>query len=706
MSISQMQTTDSNQVATTSSSSNVQTRDELCQEQSNMMREWVMSKMPPKLLPYFKNVKNAWDRTEVITACIKDLNYNDIILCPMVSEYSSAMSYEPYFKLNTLGKMLGYAKPKDLFSLDKPLRLHKKYVLEDLKCIYKTPHNEASYTSIIPEHLDDKTDKNRNTYLYIDYKAYEDLISAAMKQSKFKEKALEFKNATDMIKCINDTFTATLNKEMSNYIAKLNQGTMPSTKERETMKVICANTSTCSTPYKSKEELTSEQESAMREWVLSRMPTKLMPYFKNVKNAWDRTEVITSCLRDLNYKDIILTPKINTFTEEITYVPYFKLNSLASTFGYVEPAKLFKDGRVLSSHAKYTINTLKDINICKGQNAPYAKSIIPEHLDNKSDPRNNDYIYIDLSACEDLISAAMKQSKFKDNAKEFKEVLMVSSEVTNAIITKLNQLVAEYRFQQQTQRIQAIEADKKHMEEKRKRLEEETKILALKKFPDIQPLKSHYGYVFSSPEYMATNLYKIGITDNLTNREQSAKTYCPTGSFLHTVETYDARSTERMVHQALKEHNLWHEISSGNEWFYIPSLDEAKELLNLATNNTSAVYDRVASFTSKLRDCYITNPISAPPQQLAIKDDPSIDAIIASYVNDVVQHLITNNITCMSKTNMILLLRKIASDPKYKKKKDRLPTELEAFLTDKNIRGITLTKKPTKSQMKIEIETM
>lgn len=462
-------------------------------------------------------------------------------------------------------------------------------------------------------------------------------------------------------------------------------------------------TTSSSSNVQTRDELCQEQSNMMREWVMSKMPPKLLPYFKNVKNAWDRTEIVMACLNDLNYKDIILAPRINTFTERITYTPFFKLNSLATALGYRRPGDLLKSDRSFNTHHRYTLPDIKDMKVCTRQKTEYEFPVIPDHLDNKSDPRRNDCLYIDMAACEELISMAMKQSKFKERAKDFKEILTITSDVTNAMIETLNSLITEYRLQQQTQQIQAIEADKKQMEEQKKRLEEETKLLALKKFPDTTIDKSHYGYIFSSPEYMANDLYKIGITDNLVNRERDAKTYCPTGSFLHTVESYDSRSTEQTIHIALKKHGLWHEISAGNEWFYLPSLDEAIKLLDMATNNTTLLYDYIATYAPTLRSKFTIAP---KPSILAIKDDPSIDAIIASYVNDVVQYLITNNITCMSKTNMILLLRKTASDPKYKKKKDRLPTELEAFLTDKNIRGITLTKKPTKSQMKIEIETM
>lgn len=445
------------------------------------------------------------------------------------------------------------------------------------------------------------------------------------------------------------------------------------------------STTSSSSCVQARGDLCQEQEQAMKEWILSKMPNKLLPYFKNVKNAWDRTEVITACIKDLNYKDIVLKPTIDEFSDEVVYEPYFKLNTLASILGYSRPNDLYAKDKPLYSHNKYTITNLSS------QLRHYGvteETIIPAHLIDKSDSNRNNYIYINVSACEDLISAAMKQTKFKEKAKEFKDVLIASTKVSNAIIAKLNQLVAEYRYK-------TLEAEQ---ERRKKQLEDDTKRLAMRRYPDIKLRKSHHGYIFSSPEYMANNLYKIGITDHLTKREGASKTYCPTGSFLHTVKIYDSRSAESMLHQALKAYKL----DGGGEWFSIPSLDEAKKLLNMVANNINTLYEHISTYPSILRTGF---GIGCNPSSPMIEDDLSLDTLIASYVNDVVAYLIDKKITCMSKTDLVQLLKKTAcSNPKYKKERSQLPMDLETFMSNKNIKGIMLTKKPINSSMRIKVE--
>ena len=121
-------------------------------------------------------------------------------MIPEIDEFQDEVIYKPYFKNDSLGKRLGYSDPRNLFKKYKPLEGYQKYVLSDLEKEIKTGQNGASYKSIIPEHLNNKSDRNRNTYIYIDIDGAEELISAAMKQSKFENKAKEFK---EVLKSIN-----------------------------------------------------------------------------------------------------------------------------------------------------------------------------------------------------------------------------------------------------------------------------------------------------------------------------------------------------------------------------------------------------------------------------------------------------------------------------------------------------------------------
>ena len=196
-------------------------------------------------------------------------------------------------------------------------------------------------------------------------------------------------------------------------------------------------------------------------------------------------------------------------------------------------------------------------------------------------------------------------------------------------------------------------------------------------------------------------MYKICITDNLKNREHDAQTFCPTGKFLYKLETYDARSTEVTLHQTLKRYGLHYKIGSGNEWFKIPGLEEAKKLLELATNNTNALYDYIATYPDILRKRFT---IADKPSILMITDVAANPPPIEDYVKDVTKKLIDMKVSNMSKTNMTQLLRKTAHESKYKNYKAVLPIDLEAFIANDSIQGIKLTKKMTKKTISVHIE--
>lgn len=459
------------------------------------------------------------------------------------------------------------------------------------------------------------------------------------------------------------------------------------------------------------DNIEAEQRDHINNWLRDNIPNESKEFIEDVDDLIDFTNILHVNLAKMGFTKVILVPKRNVFTNDITYEPYFAAVALAKQLGYGRPDDVCR--RVLKNHCIKSMVELQLPAISREQ------IIVPESLNIKEIGQIK---FTDFNGAKYLIthvahSGDERFSKYKQLASKVLNAMDNLAILSKDIIVMLNRLIAGYKHQQQLIAIEAskkehdrqlalIEADKQEHERKKKQLEEETKLLALKKFPDVIVEKSHYGYIFSSPEYMATNLYKIGITDHLANREQAAKTYCPTGSFIYTMATYDARSTEQVIHQALKKHGLWHEVSAGNEWFYIPSLDEAKKLLDIATNSTTSIYDQIATFASTLRINYSTNPITAPTGRLAIMDAPSIETLISDYVSEVVKHIIDSKATSMSKTNMIQLLRKVAHGPKYRKKKDQLPTDLDTFLSNNGItsQGLSLSKKPTKSTMTIKIE--
>lgn len=465
--------------------------------------------------------------------------------------------------------------------------------------------------------------------------------------------------------------------------------------------------STVTTTNTTTSSIMLDQQDAMRTWIISKMPTSIQTYIDGVNRPWDRTEVLLANIKKLGFNDILLRYEYDSYAEESVYRPYFRLSTLAKTLGHSDPKALMKRGGILDDCTKYRVKSEGGIShLVPGEGG----CVIPDHLILSSDTNKYNYIYIDIEACESLVTSAMRQSKFKENAALFKTLLTDLNRVSTVLINKLNTIIAEYRTHEMSNKLVAYEATKKaqedaaaELEAKEKKLKEETHLLAIATYPDIELEKSHYGYIFSSPDYMKRNLYKIGITDDLKNRERAAHTYCPTGTFLYTVETYDAKSTESILHRALKKHRLQFKINSGDEWFTIPSLDEAKRLLDIVTNNTNNLYEHVNTYLSTLRNTF---SIADRPPIPMITNGAEPYVPVKEFIEDVVTQLKALNISSISKTNMSHLLRKTSSQNKYKTHRPKLPIDLDAFIQS-SITGLTLNKKTSgnKTSLSIVIET-
>lgn len=479
---------------------------------------------------------------------------------------------------------------------------------------------------------------------------------------------------------------------------------------------ICAIQSTSSQGAQTTEELNKEQETTMREWIMSHVHTNLLPYFNGVNKPWDRTEVLLANIKRLNYNDIILKPSVTMFGD-ISYQPYFKLFTLAGKLGYEKPGNLYLDKKPLHEHKKYYLPSLI-VQVIDPPSGDQYMTIIPDHLNDKSDRRRNECIYIDIEGCRELLSAAMRQPKFKDRAKEFNTVINSVNDISNAIISKLNHLVAEYRHQHQLanaqadkQKLLAIEQKERDIADRQKKLEEETKLLALKAYPDVDVQKSHYGYIFTSPYHISRNLYKIGITDNLKKREIDAHTYCPDGKFYYTVDVYDSRSTETVLHQVLKKYQLHYKINSGDEWFRVPGLEEAKKLVDMAANNTNDIYEHVSTYAAQLRSWFSSSDALMITDRADADISTSIDTNappINEFINDVLDKL--KDSKTISKTNLIKLLKIMSNDDRYKKHKDKLPIDMDEFITKTDgpqaNHRIKLDKKTTGKKTTITVMTI
>lgn len=619
-------------------------------EQLEAINTWIRERIPDDSKEYIDDISDLTDHTHVLHTNLKRLGFDKVILVPMKNRYTKDVVYEPYFAAVALAKTLGYRRYDAIGST-----LLKEYYMKTIGDIEPLKNNEGQI--IVPESLNIKEIKQIK---FTDFNGAKHIVThvAHSNDSRFKQ----YKSHAQRI------------LRLLSFMTKLNQIIM-SYKHLQSMNVASSKPTTITDTCK-------EQEGMMREWVISQLPTDTRSFFNGVTRPWDPVEFLTSNIMRYGFNEIIMVPTKNKLTGKTYYEPYFVIYKLAKYLHYTNPentSKLFKN---------QVLYTLSDL--CKKYS---SEIIVPNHLKTN---QLNQMKFGDFKCAKQLIehvaySNVKSYAAGKPIAVSLLNAITDISIISKDLIDAMNQLVAEYRHQQQLikakdneQKLLKIEQYKKDIEDQKKRLEEETRLFALQAHPDIAIKKSHYGYIFSSEDYMKKDLYKIGITDNLKGREVSAHTYHPEGGFLYTIETYNAKVTEASLHQVLKDYRLQYKINSGDEWFKIPGLDEAKRLLDLAINNTGAIYEHVASYASQLRDRIINPPIQAimPSNTNTINEEPPI----TDFVKDVINKIGLNK--DVYKTDLLKTIRTMINDIKYKKHKTKLPTNVEMFTTSADTSGI------------------
>lgn len=187
----------------------------ISKEQEGMMREWVINKIPASMASYLDGVNIPWDKNEVLLVNIKRMGYNDIIFRYEYDMFLEETVYKPYFKFSTLAGKLGYNRPKDLFKTNGLLHGYDKYNVKNEAGIYRLVPGEG--TCVIPSHLIDISDTNKYNYIYVNMNACEALIMGASRQSKFKDKASEFKTLIDSLNKLSLVLINKLNQAIAGY---------------------------------------------------------------------------------------------------------------------------------------------------------------------------------------------------------------------------------------------------------------------------------------------------------------------------------------------------------------------------------------------------------------------------------------------------------------------------------------------------------
>lgn len=459
-------------------------------------------------------------------------------------------------------------------------------------------------------------------------------------------------------------------------------------------------------------EMEVEQERTMREWVVQRLPDKMLAYFDGVTKVYDKNELILVNIRRLGYKDIIMVPEMDEFQDEVVYRPFFKNDTLGKHMGYNDPRNLFKDDKPLYGHKKYILKDLER-EIKTGQNGASYKSIIPEHLNDKSDKNRNSCIYIDINGAETLISAAMKQSKFESKAKEFKVVLETINTISTAIITKLNRIIAEYRHQEQTRELQKFKDDKEFIEKEKERLRVERIQTALIQYPDCNLQKTHKVYIFSCPQYLEqlVPMVKIGITDNLQVRLKQHQTSCPEGRFYFEIDTYDSKGSEQALLNMYRNYGLLLRFnnSAAEEWIKISSLERTKERLTLVAEHRNGEYEDLSDECRLIRELFVGEPepflvngqkfIPYKPDGTTIMVPPN-----KKFIEKICEKIgINDNKTIVNKTTLLNTIRDVKKHDDFKLIRSKLPIDIDTFLEQK-IDGISIKKELKGRSIQITIE--
>lgn len=457
--------------------------------------------------------------------------------------------------------------------------------------------------------------------------------------------------------------------------------------------------STGSQGVQTREEIGKEQESMMREWVISQVDDKYKSIFDTVSKPWDKSEVLMVFFDTIKIKDIVLVPEVYGRRSKVRYTPWYSILSITNIIGNRVDA-LKTD--LLKAFDFLTIPQLEE----RYQSPEFLGTdnslVIPSHLKDKNYDRR---LFVNSQAVLTFVRyvayktspVMLKGIDVRKAAKELLETMDSLDMIVTNLVDELSDIITEYRHQHQLanaqadkQKLLAIEQKERDIADRQKKLEEETKLLALKAYPDVDVQKSHYGYIFTSPYHISRNLYKIGITDNLKKREIDAHTYCPDGKFYYTIDVYDSRSTETVLHQVLKKYQLHYKINSGDEWFRVPGLEEAKKLVDMAANNTNDIYEHVSTYAAQLRSWFSSSDALMITDRADVNAGTDMDdnaPPINEFINDVLDKL--KDSRTISKTNMIKLLKIMSNDDRYKKHKDKLPIDMDEFIAKTDERAST-----------------
>jgi hypothetical protein len=419
-----------------------------------------------------------------------------------------------------------------------------------------------------------------------------------------------------------------------------------------------------------------EQETAMRDWMLSQIDTKHVNLFSRVNRPWDKGEVLAAFFDTIEIKDIIFIPEIYGRKNKIRYTPWYSILSIANMVGGQVGALRTK---ILKAFEFLTIEQLetktKSLQIVMTE----TPMIVPSHLKDKNYKRrlfvNNQAILTFIRHIAHRSSPVMVHNK--DVRPIASNLLTMMDQLDGAvtdIVDEMNDLVTEYKIKQ-------LEADQKRLElyDKQKQALDNALQIAIERIKDVELSKKYHMYIFTTKAQEVHMKYKFGITDDLSKRLISLQNGDQTdgGKYVHQVEVYNNRWSERLLHQILKDVGL----HCDGEWYMTPGEEPSIKLLDTLASSVNDTYDVAIEFPALIRNRlkeqlsidYSPTPAIMPPPIMVVDE--------AKLVNDFIKD-VANKVGAdkpIYKTHLLKILRELANDDRYKKHKDKLPTDFDRF---------------------------
>ena len=315
------------------------------------------------------------------------------------------------------------------------------------------------------------------------------------------------------------------------------------------------------------------------QMIINKFPKKLQTFLENVNNPLDETQILVNLFKDKGVR-IVWIREESKF-EDLEIVPYYHAGDIAVCIKY-------SSNEVTKWNSRWKIKMISYENLLR-QN-------VLTTIDNKHDKKiDNKALFIS--------EQELKKILIKVNTSEaimFQDWLLEQSTITKKIFDTLIQI----KHQQELEKKDIENAQLKKQLEAKTLSEKDIMQLSLNAVKLFPKSEREVGtiYIATSPDYQKKYTYKIGLTTtNKKLREASMQTSNPDINIIHTIDTMDVRLAEGIIHEFLRHLNY------EKEFFYVSSLEKAKEIVTFITNFVNDCVNKYDNDNELLQKLYIDN---------------------------------------------------------------------------------------------------